>query len=303
MPINVVLSENTSMIGRPLISFTLNSEPDKLSTILNNSPCEPCTVKSGCADPDPNIVTLCVPEPDTRRVDDVTADDTTALPVMLAPPADTVSVFCILAVPFTSNLNPPSTGVDPRNVLPVDGNVFRAFVDPNVISKAANTLPVPAAYMFLGRLDPDRPMSCMLSVAVVKEPAPSMYHLSRLLVLKFILLFEVVLNRKPLAPSNNNEKLDTLPPSANGAICTLLPKAKDAEEATTNTPLLLTVNKFALLLATVNIFPVVFTLAVTEPVAILFRLRPNIPLAGMSNKLAPEPLNDPLNIPVNDPVL
>ena len=49
----MVLSENTSKIGEPEISFTLNKDPDKLSVILNNSPCEPCTVNTGFVEPDP----------------------------------------------------------------------------------------------------------------------------------------------------------------------------------------------------------------------------------------------------------
>ena len=40
-PIKVVLSEKTSSIGNPDISFTLNNEPVKLSDTLNNSPLDP----------------------------------------------------------------------------------------------------------------------------------------------------------------------------------------------------------------------------------------------------------------------
>jgi hypothetical protein len=54
----MVLSENTSSIGKPEISFTLNSEPDKLSVTENNSPCEPCTVNIGDAEPDPITTNL-----------------------------------------------------------------------------------------------------------------------------------------------------------------------------------------------------------------------------------------------------
>ena len=51
-----MLSENTSSIGKPDISFTLNNDPDKLSVILNNSPCEPCTVNTGCDEPEPYTI-------------------------------------------------------------------------------------------------------------------------------------------------------------------------------------------------------------------------------------------------------
>jgi hypothetical protein len=37
----MVLFEKTSNIGSPLISFTENKEPTKLSVTLNNSPLEP----------------------------------------------------------------------------------------------------------------------------------------------------------------------------------------------------------------------------------------------------------------------
>ena len=40
-PHSVVLSENTSTIGSPDISLTLNNDPIKLSVILNNSPLDP----------------------------------------------------------------------------------------------------------------------------------------------------------------------------------------------------------------------------------------------------------------------
>ena len=62
-----MLSENTSIIGRPDISFTLNNEPDKLSVTENNSPCEPCTVNIGCAEPDPITVNI---EPDAAVLND-----------------------------------------------------------------------------------------------------------------------------------------------------------------------------------------------------------------------------------------
>ena len=51
-----MLSENTSSIGRPEISLTENKDPLKLSVTLNNSPCEPCTVNTGKAEPDPYTV-------------------------------------------------------------------------------------------------------------------------------------------------------------------------------------------------------------------------------------------------------
>jgi len=44
------------MIGSPEMSFTLKSDPDKLSVRLNSSPCDPCTVNIGCADPDPTTI-------------------------------------------------------------------------------------------------------------------------------------------------------------------------------------------------------------------------------------------------------
>lgn len=48
-----MLSENTSIIGKPEISFTENNDPLKLSVIENNSPWEPCTVNTGWVEPDP----------------------------------------------------------------------------------------------------------------------------------------------------------------------------------------------------------------------------------------------------------
>ena len=55
VPINTLLSENTSKIGKPEMLLTENSEPDKLSVTVNNLPTEPSTE---------NIVE---PEPDTER--------------------------------------------------------------------------------------------------------------------------------------------------------------------------------------------------------------------------------------------
>jgi hypothetical protein len=55
---SVVLSENTSSIGKPEISFTENKLPLKLSVTENNSPCEPCTVNTGWVDPEPYIVNV-----------------------------------------------------------------------------------------------------------------------------------------------------------------------------------------------------------------------------------------------------
>jgi hypothetical protein len=53
---SVVLSENTSKIGKPEISFTLNKDPLKVSVTENNSPCDPCTVNTGWVEPEPNTV-------------------------------------------------------------------------------------------------------------------------------------------------------------------------------------------------------------------------------------------------------
>jgi hypothetical protein len=47
LPICIVLSEFTSNIGNPDISFTENNEPSKLSVTENNSPLEPCTLNIG----------------------------------------------------------------------------------------------------------------------------------------------------------------------------------------------------------------------------------------------------------------
>jgi len=57
----IVLSENTSSIGRPVISLTENSDPDKESVMANSSPTEPCTLNMGCAEPEPSMVKI---EPD-----------------------------------------------------------------------------------------------------------------------------------------------------------------------------------------------------------------------------------------------
>ena len=67
------MSENTSKIGKPEISFTLNKDPDKLSVTENSSPCEPWTVNIGVEEPDPITVNLLVPDPEMRAVDEVTA--------------------------------------------------------------------------------------------------------------------------------------------------------------------------------------------------------------------------------------
>ena len=55
VPIFTVSSENTSKIGIPEISFTLNKDPDRLSVTENNLPKLPSTE---------NIVE---PEPDTAK--------------------------------------------------------------------------------------------------------------------------------------------------------------------------------------------------------------------------------------------
>ena len=65
-PINTVLSENTSSTGNPEISFTENNDPDKLSVIENNSPCDPCTVNTGLVDPEPYTVNV---DPDIVPID------------------------------------------------------------------------------------------------------------------------------------------------------------------------------------------------------------------------------------------
>ena len=61
-PINTVSSENTSSIGKPDMSFTENSEPDKLSVIENNSPWLPNILNNGNAEPEPMTVKPCVLE-------------------------------------------------------------------------------------------------------------------------------------------------------------------------------------------------------------------------------------------------
>ena len=52
----MVLSENTSSIGNPEISFTEYNDPDNESVIEKSSPCEPCTVNTGCDEPEPYTV-------------------------------------------------------------------------------------------------------------------------------------------------------------------------------------------------------------------------------------------------------
>ena len=46
VPPTTLLSLNTSRIGRPDISFTLNSEPLKLSSTANNEPLVPSTLNT-----------------------------------------------------------------------------------------------------------------------------------------------------------------------------------------------------------------------------------------------------------------
>lgn len=52
-PMRILLSENTSSIGRPEISLTEKSEPDIESVTANNSPSEPCTLNIGADEPEP----------------------------------------------------------------------------------------------------------------------------------------------------------------------------------------------------------------------------------------------------------
>ena len=54
----MVLSENTSRIGNPEISFTEYNDPDNESVIEKSSPCEPCTVNTGCDEPEPYTVNV-----------------------------------------------------------------------------------------------------------------------------------------------------------------------------------------------------------------------------------------------------
>ena len=82
------MSENTSSIGKPDISFTLNNDPLKLSVTLNNSPLEPCTVNTGWADPEPIMVKI---EPDVAVLNE---------PEMRVVPAtsrDAVAEFLFIA--------------------------------------------------------------------------------------------------------------------------------------------------------------------------------------------------------------
>jgi hypothetical protein len=87
-------------MGIPEISFTENRLPLKLSVTLNNSPCEPCTVNTGSADPDPNTVNV---DPDTVPFElDIDARD-----------ADT---FCVIETdPVTRTLPVMSNEADGDN--------------------------------------------------------------------------------------------------------------------------------------------------------------------------------------------
>ena len=73
-------------MGNPEISLTLNNDPDKLSVKLNNSPCDPSTLKIGCADPEPIIRNRCVPDPEINTDDAVTLVVTASDPVITAFP-------------------------------------------------------------------------------------------------------------------------------------------------------------------------------------------------------------------------
>ena len=73
----MVLSENTSKIGKPEISFTEYKDPDNESVTENNSPWEPCMVNTGCADPEPytvNVGPLLVPFDEERYARDAVRD-------------------------------------------------------------------------------------------------------------------------------------------------------------------------------------------------------------------------------------
>ena len=59
-----MLSENTSKIGKPDISFTEYKDPDNESVTEKSSPWEPCTVNTGWDEPEPytiNVDPLTVP--------------------------------------------------------------------------------------------------------------------------------------------------------------------------------------------------------------------------------------------------
>jgi hypothetical protein len=92
----VVLSENTSSIGKPEISFTENRDPDKLSVIENSSPCEPCTVSTGWAEPEPYTVKvgpLAVPLDDERNARDAVILFVTRREFRAASEPDTMTFF------------------------------------------------------------------------------------------------------------------------------------------------------------------------------------------------------------------
>ena len=69
------------------MSPTLNSDPDRVSVTVNNSPCEPCTINKGDADPDPITVNLCTPELD------INAADAVIFPVAFIDPVNVEFVF------------------------------------------------------------------------------------------------------------------------------------------------------------------------------------------------------------------
>ena len=51
-PITIVPSSKASKTGKPAMSLTLINEPVKLSSTLNNDPCEPSTSNAGWESPD-----------------------------------------------------------------------------------------------------------------------------------------------------------------------------------------------------------------------------------------------------------
>ena len=66
--------------------------------ILNSSPCEPCTVKIGCAEPEPMMVRRLVPLPEMRAVEAVTAATILTDPLI---PRDPVTVcVSVIALPI-----------------------------------------------------------------------------------------------------------------------------------------------------------------------------------------------------------
>ena len=70
-PIKVLPSENISNWESPAASFITNSEPDKTSSIANNSPKLPCTLNT--VEPLP-IISKGLLEPDTNKLPVITAE-------------------------------------------------------------------------------------------------------------------------------------------------------------------------------------------------------------------------------------